>query len=91
MQSNTNPFLGSYFRRYQKPNKPRLSWEQTKEHRKYLWLFNLSIFATVFGVVYLSVPFYKAVCAATGLVGDTVQKDYAAGHKKTENKGKLLS
>merc|ERR1712183_502439 len=85
-QINTNPYLGNFFRRYQKPGKPRQSTVRTREHRKLLWVFNLSIFASVFGVVYLSVPFYKAVCAATGLVGDNVQRDYSASHRKSDNK-----
>jgi len=85
-QMNSNPYLGNFFRRYQKPGKPRQSTVKTGEHRRLLWLFNLSIFASVFGVVYLSVPFYKAVCAATGLVGDNVQRDYAASHRKADNK-----
>lgn len=42
----------------------------------------MGIFALIFGLVYLSVPFYKWVCSQTGLVGDELQQDYSLKAKK---------
>jgi hypothetical protein len=74
-----------FLRRYQKPSTPRAGFNEGAEHRKYLWIANASLFAAVFGIIFLSVPFYKAVCSASGLTGDTNQKDYSAGRTAKDN------
>lgn len=63
--------------RYRKPHKPWKNYEEQRGFRRNLWLMNGGILLSVFAACYLMVPFYKVFCETTGLVGDSMKKDYS--------------
>lgn len=74
---------------YKKPSKPWTNFNNTKEHRRRLWIMNAGVLATVFGLCYCMVPFYRMFCETTGLIGDTDKKDYSEVLKRMP-KGKQI-
>ena len=81
---------GKRFFAFKKPGSTHFSKMKAKENKN-IWIFNIGVLSSMFGLVYLMVPFYKKFCQSVGLQGDTHQKSYAdlSGNLKSNKNRKF--
>lgn len=81
---------------YRKPESEKINdAKKTKKQDVNVWVMNLGVLFTIFGLVYMSVPVYRKFCNHMGLIGDIKQKDYSIvnqtqGKKNKSRKFKII-